>query len=157
MAFWSSVFSEYCGVASAMRCRYLSRASGERGGYLRYGVGLLGTRLRTPSAAPTPFLTWPGGSARCFSTGGPLPSRGPGPGAGASPGVETGTAGLPGRTRDLGTLCFVDSCLAWPRTLTATGSGVEVATGRLGAVVVVVPVAGGAAVGAGATDGVRRA
>jgi hypothetical protein len=35
MAFWSSVFSEYCGVASAMRCRYLSSASGERGGYRR--------------------------------------------------------------------------------------------------------------------------
>src|SRR3954462_8070275 len=29
MAFWSSVFSEYGGVASAMRCRYLSSASGE--------------------------------------------------------------------------------------------------------------------------------
>src|SRR5215218_3250078 len=53
MAFCSSVFSENCGVASAMRCR-TSRASGGRGGYRRSGLllGLAGRDTRGRAVVP---------------------------------------------------------------------------------------------------------
>src|SRR3954447_580059 len=139
MAFWSSVFSEYCGVASAMRCRYLSSASGEARRIPALWRGAARNphdddrrvgRRRGGRRDPLDVDRGRGGArGRGGRTGRGGVGGGGGHGAGVAErggGVSLGGVG----TRVLPTVCL-GAGAPRPRTLTATGLGVDVAAGRV--------------------------